>query len=93
MDNITSKITPILKYYKVKKAALFGSYARGDQNDQSDIDLLVTLPDEFSLIDMIAIQQDIEDAVGKKVDLVEYDALKLSIRDSILSQAQTIFTL
>ncbi|MDQ3098992.1 MAG: nucleotidyltransferase family protein [bacterium] len=93
MDNLINKITPILQQNKVKKAAIFGSYARGDQNDQSDIDLLVKLPDELSLLDVIGIQQDIEDAVGRKVDLVEYEALKPAIRESILSQAQIIFTL
>lgn len=91
MDNITSKIIPILKNYNVKKAAIFGSYVRNEQTDQSDIDILVDLPEHLSLIDVIAIQQDIEDSTGKNVDLVEYEALKPAIRSSVLSQAQVFY--
>ncbi|GIW59283.1 MAG: hypothetical protein KatS3mg087_0349 [Patescibacteria group bacterium] len=91
MNNITNKIIPILKNYNVKKAALFGSYIRNEQTNQSDIDLLVELPESLSLIDVIAIQQDIEDSTGKSVDLVEYEALKPAIRNSVLSQAQVIY--
>lgn len=53
----------------VLKAYVFGSYARGDSSDQSDIDLLVTLVNGVSLFDFIRIKQDLEKRLSKIVDL------------------------
>jgi len=66
---------------------VFGSVARGDANDQSDIDLLVEFNAETSLIDHIALIQDLEDLLGCKVDVVSERGLKDSIRARILRDA------
>ncbi len=85
LDKIINKIIPVLKKYEIKKAGLFGSYARGDFNQNSDIDLLVEINKHgFSLLDFIGIKLNIEDETGKKVDLVEYKTIKPLIKNEIL---------
>ena len=78
------KIVPILKKHKVKKASIFGSYARGEQKKGSDVDILVKLPKRMSLLDIIGIEQELEDAIHKKVDLVEYSSVHPLLKDRIM---------
>ncbi len=86
LKNIKNIIIPVLKKYGITRAGLFGSYARGDYDENSDIDLLVEIKDKnFSLLDFIDIKLNIEDETGKSVDLVEYKTIKPLIRDTILN--------
>ena len=86
LEELKQKILPILKRHGVKKAGLFGSYARGDLNAQSDIDILVDIDEEISLLDFVGLKLDIEDALGNKIDLVEYSTIKPRIKDRILQE-------
>ena len=85
LDEITSKIRPILKKYGIKKAGVFGSTARGE-TDTNDIDLLVKIDRKISLLEFVGIKQELEDELGMKVDLVEYDSLKPVLKEDILSE-------
>jgi len=75
---------PILNRYGVKKAAIFGSAARGEMTEQSDIDILVEIKKNLSLLDFVGIKIELEEALGKRVDLVEYSTIKPLIRESVL---------
>jgi uncharacterized protein len=86
IEKIKKKIMPILNRHSVKKAAIFGSFARGEGKKTSDIDILVEIKKDISLLDFIGIQQEIEDVLHKKVDLVEYDTIKPIIKDQILKE-------
>lgn len=83
---MVKKIKKILKQRGVTKAAVFGSYARGEQKNNSDVDLLVKLPDEMTLFGMGGLKVDLEESVGKKVDLVEYHLLHPLLKDEILKE-------
>jgi len=83
LDDIKKKIRPILKKYGIKKAGIFGSYARGE-SVVNDLDLLVKIDKKMSLLEFIGIQHEIEDVLGVKVDLVEYEAIKPALKDDIL---------
>ena len=85
INEIKEKAIPILKNAGVKRSSLFGSYVRGEQRDDSDIDLLVDFPKEKSLFDLVEVKVQLEDIFGKKVDLVEYDRIKPRLKDYILS--------
>lgn len=61
----------------VKKVYLFGSYARGEQNNDSDIDLRFEVTDEFSLIDHSNIRLDLKEALKKDVDIITGDVKEL----------------
>ena len=66
---------------------LFGSIVRGEQGAESDVDLLVHLADDRSLLDQIALMHELEDLLGCKVDVVEDEALYPGLRGRILSEA------
>lgn len=83
LEQIKKKIRPILKKHGIQKAGVFGSTVRG-KSDASDVDLLVKIDQKISLLDFIGIQQELEDELDMKVDLVEYDSLKPSLRENIL---------
>jgi predicted nucleotidyltransferase len=89
MDKITDikrKIMPILQKYGVIKAALFGSVVREEEGDDSDIDILVDIEKNVSLLEFIGLKQELEDALGHPVDLVEYGTIKPLLKDRILSE-------
>lgn len=77
---------PILKKYGIKKAGVFGSFAPGESGKDSDIDLLVEIRSDISLLDFVGIKQELEEALGRKVDLVEYNVIKPRIRARVLRE-------
>jgi len=86
IDEIKEKIIPILKQYGVTKAGIFGSVVRGEATESSDIDILVEIESDMSLLDFVGLKLDLEEALGKKVDLGEYCTIKPIIKDQILSE-------
>jgi len=86
VDDVKNRIIQVLKRHNVKKAALFGSYVRGEAKEGSDIDILVELDEDVSLLDFAGIKIELEEATGKKVDLVEYETIKPLLRDRILKE-------
>jgi uncharacterized protein len=80
-------ILPVLRRYLIKRAAIFGSLAKGNATAQSDVDLLIEPDENFTLFKMLQLEEEIAEIVNRKVDLVEYDALKFSIRKEVLSYA------
>jgi len=69
---------------------VFGSAARGEDTPESDVDLLVELEPGRSLLDHVALMQDLEDLLGRKVDVVSKKALHWYIRDRVLQEAMPI---
>ena len=84
------KIIPILNRYGVKKAGLFGSCVRGELREDSDIDILVELASDLSLLDFIKIKLDLEDTLGRRIDLVEYSTIKPRLKERILKEQLAI---
>ena len=64
-----AKMIPFFQQYNIRKAALFGSVARQQQREDSDIDLLVSFRGTYDLLDL-------EDALHTPIDLVTYESLK-----------------
>lgn len=88
----SDRIVPILKRYNVPKAAFFGSLVDGRfESGKSDIDILVLPPQGMSLLDFIALEQDLEDTLGVDVDLVSYNGISKYLKDSILSKEQVFY--
>ena len=85
LSAIKKKIIPILKAYRIKKAGIFGSFARGENKKKSDVDILAEIGKKYSLLDVIGIKLQLEKAVKKKVDLVEYELIRKEIKDNILN--------
>jgi len=76
--------------YGARNVRLFGSAARGRTSIRSDVDLLVEMEPGSSLIDIVAIKQDLEDLLGCKVDVVTENALSPYIRDEVLREAMSL---
>lgn len=85
------KIVPILQENGVTRAALFGSFARGEQNDNSDLDILVEFGDRKGFFKFLGLQYALEDKLKRKVDLVTYKALHPYLKDRILAQQKSIY--
>lgn len=76
--------------YGVESLEIFGSYVRGEQKPDSDLDVLVTFREEPSLLTFIRIENDLSDALGVKVDLVMKDSLKPAIGKHALREAVAV---
>ncbi len=70
IDEIKVKINPILKKYGVKSASIFGSVARGENKSDSDIDMIVAIEKNIGVYEFVALKHELEDMLGKEVDLV-----------------------
>ena len=90
VQEVKKQILPILKRQKVIKAAIFGSIARNETKRRSDLDLLVKLPKDASLLDLIGLKLDLEEKLSKQVDLVEYGALHPLLKEKILREQISI---
>lgn len=80
------KVVPLLKEAGVTRSSLFGSYVRGENRKNSDIDILVDLPRGKSLFDLIDLQMKLEETLGRKIDVVTYRSLHPLLKDRILSE-------
>lgn len=93
-----SALEEFCRRWQVRELALFGSAVREDFRPDSDIDVLVTFADdaEWSLFDLVTMEDELEEIVGRDVDLVERKAVEESHnwirREAILSSAQSIYS-
>lgn len=85
LQSIRKLVLPILRKNDVKKAGLFGSYVRGEQKKSSDIDIIIEPPKGIGF-GFVGIQQELEKALGKKVDLLTYKGLSPYLRKYILKE-------
>jgi predicted nucleotidyltransferase len=87
VNSIKSIIVTVLKKHQIAKAAIFGSYARNEATNDSDIDLLIETNQPITLFDVLRLEKELAKATSKKVDIVEFSAIKKSIRENILRDA------
>lgn len=80
---VKSIVQPILNRYDVKRAAIFGSVARGEAGKDSDIDMLVEFKGERSLLDIVSLKMDLENKLGRKVDILTYNSLHPALKESV----------
>lgn len=85
IEKIKKKIIPVLKEYKVTKAGIFGSYARGEHKKNSDIDILIEINDDAGLLEIIGLKLELEKLIKRKVDLVEYETIRKELKKQILN--------
>ncbi len=87
---IIKKIVRVLRGYGVKKAGIFGSYARGEQKKKSDIDVIIEPPKGMGL-KFVRLAMELEEKTGKKVDLVSYNGIHPLLRSKILKEEIPIY--
>ncbi len=83
-------LVPVLKQHDIVRAALFGSFARGEATPDSDLDTLVEFKGEKSLLDLVSLKLDLEARTKRKVDVLTFRALHPAIRERVLDEQITI---
>ncbi len=93
INAIKEKVEPILRESGVIRASVFGSFARGEQTPESDVDLLVEFQKERipGLIGFVGLQRRLEETLGKKVDLLTYNSIYHLLRDRIMREQITFY--
>jgi len=94
MENIEVVVREVLSQYPIKRAAFFGSVARGEIKEQSDIDMLVEFLPNTRGLEFFGLRVDLEEALGRSVDLITWNALskaKPGFKQSVESEARLIY--
>ena len=87
IEKILKVNKPLLaKRFKIKEIGIFGSRLRGEESKKSDLDILVEFYEVISLLDFVALERELSELVGEKVDLVMKSALKPRIGKHILRE-------
>ncbi len=76
--------------YKVKEISLFGSIVRGEQEETSDIDMLVDFDEDADFFDLVGLALFLEEKLKHKVDIVPRRALRDEIRESVLKEVVSV---
>jgi hypothetical protein len=90
VEDIKREISRILLAHGVIRAAVFGSFARGESTRDSDIDLLVEFAPGKSLLDLAGLQIELARALNRSVDVVTYGSLHPLLKNRILSEQEVI---
>jgi predicted nucleotidyltransferase len=90
IEELRRKILPVLQRYDVVKAAIFGSFVRGEKKQASDVDILVEFKGEKSLLDLAGLKIELEELLGRKADVLTYNSLHPLLKDRILKEQEVI---
>jgi len=85
------KAASILLSHGAKKVSIIGSYARGEHNPQSDLDIVVEFSERKSLLDIVGIEQELSEALGIKVDLLTEKSISPYLIDRIKKEMMVIY--
>ncbi len=85
------KLVDMCRQNDVAMVGIFGSQAREEGNDQSDIDLLVRFSKRKSLLKVVRLERELSEALGEKVDLLTEAALSPYLRDKIMRDLRVIY--
>lgn len=88
---IEQTVIDILSRHQASRIAVFGSRARDDAREDSDLDLLVSFATAKSLFKLVAIERELSETLGLKVDLLTEAALSPHLRERIRSQLRVIY--
>ena len=91
VEEIKEKVGHILRSAGVKRAAVFGSYARNEAQEKSDVDILVEFEGRKTLFDFIELEQKLEKELGRSVDLITYHSLSPLLHGRVLNEQIQIY--
>lgn len=86
-----SNLRNVCTKYGVSSLAVFGSYARGEARRDSDVDMLVAFSRRVSLLTLVALERELSELLGQKVDLQTVEGLSPYLRDRILKERRVVY--
>jgi len=89
-DKVINKLKSILLDYGAVRVAIFGSYARGERQPDSDLDVLVKFVETKSLLELVKIERELQEKIGIKVDLVTEGSVSPYIIGTIKEEEKVI---
>ena len=90
-EEIFEKIARILKDRGARKIAVFGSYVRGEEKPESDIDIIVEFSGRKSLLELVRIERELSGVLGIKVDLLTEKSISPYLIDTIRREMEVIY--
>ena len=90
IENNRSKILALAERHGVRNVRVFGSMVRGDADDASDVDLLVSLPPDKTGLALGGLLMDVQDLLQRRVEVVTERGLHPELRDRVLKEAQPL---
>ena len=90
-QDINNKIIAYLSKYEPAKIGIFGSYARGDDTENSDIDILVDFKRKITLFDLGGIKYDLTEILNRNVDIVTERSVNAKIKDYIYRDLRIVY--
>ena len=87
---IRQHLQKLTQEYNISYLGIFGSYIRGEQKEDSDLDILVEFSKEPDLLEFIGLKQELSEILGVEVDLVMKNALKSRIGERILEEVMQV---
>jgi predicted nucleotidyltransferase len=89
-DTHRTSVRRVVEAHQARNPRVFGSVARGDDTDTSDLDLLVDTTESTSLFDIAAIELELERLMGIPVHVTTVGALRGALRDRVLAEAEPV---
>ena len=90
-EEIYQNILPFVDEYGIKRVGVFGSFARGEATESSDIDLVFDFQKDFGLLALSGLKIALEEKLDKKIDIVEFSSLDPSLAESIKDEVIIIY--
>ncbi len=90
-EEIYQNILPFVDEYGIKRVGVFGSFARGEATEFSDIDLVFDFQKDFGLLALSSLKIALEEKLDKKIDIVEFSSLDPSLAESIKDEVIIIY--
>jgi predicted nucleotidyltransferase len=90
-QEIFEKIIEFLKNEGAKRISVFGSYVRGEEKRESDIDIIVEFSERKSLLELVRIERELSEFLGIKVDLLTEQSISPYLIDSIRKEMEVIY--
>lgn len=93
IKEIKEQIGPVLKKYPISYAGVFGSFARGEEKSESDVDIMIRLKpnNTFSLFDLIGVESELAKKIGRKVDLATEKSIGKYIKSSVFHDLRPVY--
>ncbi|WP_295650058.1 nucleotidyltransferase domain-containing protein [uncultured Mucilaginibacter sp.] len=87
IDQYLNEMTAVLKRYGIRHASIFGSFSKGTNTSDSDVDMLIEPGDNFTLFNLLLLEEELKELTNRNIDLVEFGAIKQSIKNEVLQSA------